>query len=68
LLLSEFTTRQAPQTVSRFATKYPTAFSGALCFGYSAKKVNQNDSQKVSTINAVSNISVASDFTTHLSF
>ena len=29
---------QAPQTVSRFATKHPPAYRGNLCFGYRTDK------------------------------
>jgi hypothetical protein len=51
----------------RFAVKHPPAFSDGLYFGYRTKIKNkiQNDSPKFSLIDAIFDISVASDFTTH---
>ena len=51
----------------RFAMKHPPAFSDDLYFGYRTEIKNkiQNDSPKFRLIDAISDISVASDFTAH---
>jgi len=47
--------------------KHPPAFSDDLYFGYRTEIKNkiQNDSSKFSLIDTISDISVASEFTTH---
>jgi len=47
--------------------EHPPAFSEDLYFGYRTEIKNkiQNDSPKFSLIDAISDISIASDFTTH---